>query len=1373
MIMTSSICRVKQGVFTLNFLLIVFFVQNSFGQTTTQIQTLNASDAASGDRFGTVVDIYEDVFVVSAISNNDGAIYFYERGSNSWSFDKSDFYSSTASFPNLGIALAVYDRYAAAGFDNNSSNNPGVRIFDQFNDWNDIQDIEISSNDGSITRLDINDEWLAVGMPDVTSDAGGGNQGEVLLYQIDGNGDWNHLQTLEGGSFSDNYGVDVALYNDFLVVGAYGAGSQGEVYFYYYNQDASLFELLDTVTPGESSGRWGEAVDLYDTTLVVGDWQDDEVFVYRFEESDSTWTFSEKITGSDSYGYELSLDPNYLVIGSRLTERDVDVYELEDEGSYTLNRSLENSGATSGDDFGSTVSIWNGEIIVGAPRNNSNRGEAYYYEADASIDNFIPDITTFSISGEPATSASSIDYDITFSEDVLGLELADFSVVGLSGDADASGLSLVSSSFTEYTLIISGITGLGRLIIQFEDADGDLVDASGNGTSQVFYSDIHSVNTSTTSFVLEDTLKLIEKVVSPLGAVTANFGYSIDALDGEIAVGARSFDGEGTIVKIYDDGGSLETSSSFAIFGLSGGESIGHEVARGPGRYIAGSWENGAFTDEGAVYIWEDGSTLPDQTINLTSTQNFQRFSSPLATFDSLLAIGVSTNVSVSDQAVYLYKLDDDGEYVSEATINPDYAYGEIDLNNDYLVVGASGADVGTQNIGAVQIFKNAMGVWSLDTALLPIFDDGVLFGSAVALDDSTLVVGAQGDAVGEGGGSAYFYELDSHGIWNMISYVYSDSLSAGDVFGSDIAVSGDFAIVGAFGTDIVGSSSGAAYLYKRTDEKWFEVSQITPESPASLDYFGFSVAMEDSLVVIGAYQDDEAGGSNSGAVYVYEIGKLANAWIGGTTGLEDDWATASNWSQGSVPTASDQVEIPITTNDPVITTDEEVLDLSIESGATLTVNSGASLAIYGTASVDGTYTVKRNATGNAGLSIVSSPISDAEIADLAADYAYDFDGTSFGNASGSMNPGEGYFIGYDASSPEISLTGTPNTGEITRAVTVENFELIGNPYAAPISIAEFLTDNSSVIAGTVYFWNDGGSNVAGNRGGDYVTANALGSVSSEEPEGVSDGVAGAQMSGAADVGVIPSFQGVFVEAVATNDVTFSQDMQAVSSGTNSDANFYRQAPTPTIKLSLSGEGFYDELLIGFIEDATPQRDLQYDARKLTSEVSKGFYSLIGEERFAIQGLPWGPVPTIQLESRGMLGQGDLLVELNNLPITHSVQLLDTKNGEKHHLENGESINLDLEQLSTFELHFIEGVLELEEVTTPLSVFGGMNGITVLYPSSKGQENVKIYTLDGRTIYEQKVNFSGSEAIIHPLLSPNQLYVLQINDQKIKFLLNQ
>jgi hypothetical protein len=68
------------------------------------------------------------------------------------------------------------------------------------------------------------------------------------------------------------------------------------------------------------------------------------------------------------------------------------------------------------------------------------------------------------------------------------------------------------------------------------------------------------------------------------------------------------------------------------------------------------------------------------------------------------------------------------------------------------------------------------------------------------------------------------------------------------------------------------------------------------------------------------------------------------NQWIGTTT----DWHTASNWC-GDVPTSASTVLIPAgASNMPVISSTAEVKDITVESGATVTIN--------GTLSVNGSY---------------------------------------------------------------------------------------------------------------------------------------------------------------------------------------------------------------------------------------------------------------------------------------------------------------------------------------------------------------------------------------------------------------------------------
>ena len=307
-------------------------------------------------------------------------------------------------------------------------------------------------------------------------------------------------------------------------------------------------------------------------------------------------------------------------------------------------------------------------------------------------------------------------------------------------------------------------------------------------------------------------------------------------------------------------------------------------------------------------------------------------------------------------------------------------------------------------------------------------------------------------------------------------------------------------------------------------------------------------------------------------------------------------------WNNGAGPTASDNVMVdaPLT-----VSGDMSVNNIEVTENGALTVESGASLAIMESAS--GTATIMRNTTGSGGYSIVGSPVIGADLSDLSADYLHSWDGTAWSTPTGPMMPGMGYFAGYDAASPAVSLTGDLVSGDQSVAISTagDGFNIVANPYAASISIVSFLTANANIDA-SVYLWNDGGENAdANDRGGDYVTVNEIGTVSSEN---LSDGISGNNVTAAnTDIG---SMQGFLVHATSNATVDFSPTMQSVASGANSDDNFYRSADLPTLKLALSGD-FYNEVLFGFRADASFGVDRLYDAPKLMGNENFAFYSLI------------------------------------------------------------------------------------------------------------------------------------------------------------------
>jgi len=85
--------------------------------------------------------------------------------------------------------------------------------------------------------------------------------------------------------------------------------------------------------------------------------------------------------------------------------------------------------------------------------------------------------------------------------------------------------------------------------------------------------------------------------------------------------------------------------------------------------------------------------------------------------------------------------------------------------------------------------------------------------------------------------------------------------------FGTSVAISGDYAIVGAYlsGYDDLGSS----YVFVRNGETWTEQAKLTASDGTKRDFFGISVAISGDYAIVGDHTYDGAG-VNSGSSYVF-----------------------------------------------------------------------------------------------------------------------------------------------------------------------------------------------------------------------------------------------------------------------------------------------------------------------------------------------------------------------------------------------------------------------------------------------------------------------------------------------------------------------
>jgi hypothetical protein len=138
----------------------------------------------------------------------------------------------------------------------------------------------------------------------------------------------------------------------------------------------------------------------------------------------------------------------------------------------------------------------------------------------------------------------------------------------------------------------------------------------------------------------------------------------------------------------------------------------------------------------------------------------------------------------------------------------------------------------------AVYVFTFISGAYVL-TQTLTQGGVGDFFGISVSCDSVTLVIGGGLTTTGK----AFVYN-QSGGIWTLLTtLVGSDSVS-GDAFGNGVAVNGTLMMVGAYNATIgIVAAAGAGYVFQFAAGTWTQTQKITAAVPTTGTYFGWAVA--------------------------------------------------------------------------------------------------------------------------------------------------------------------------------------------------------------------------------------------------------------------------------------------------------------------------------------------------------------------------------------------------------------------------------------------------------------------------------------------------------------------------------------------------
>ncbi len=179
-----------------------------------------------------------------------------------------------------------------------------------------------------------------------------------------------------------------------------------------------------------------------------------------------------------------------------------------------------------------------------------------------------------------------------------------------------------------------------------------------------------------------------------------------------------------------------------------------------------------------------------------------------------------------------------------------------LSLSTNTLAIGAPGLGASNLLAGAVYVFTYTNNAWTQTARLSGLNHPVDEFGAAVSLDGPTLVVGAPGEfSRGTNSGGAWVFVQNASGTWINRGHIEPTDGGARDYFGAAVAVSGNYAVVGAprGREDEFPSERGTAYVLQRVSSTaWALRIGLDSDFTHAADFFGASVAISSNVIAVG-----------------------------------------------------------------------------------------------------------------------------------------------------------------------------------------------------------------------------------------------------------------------------------------------------------------------------------------------------------------------------------------------------------------------------------------------------------------------------------------------------------------------------------------
>lgn len=192
---------------------------------------------------------------------------------------------------------------------------------------------------------------------------------------------------------------------------------------------------------------------------------------------------------------------------------------------------------------------------------------------------------------------------------------------------------------------------------------------------------------------------------------------------------------------------------------------------------------------------------------------------------------------------------------IPSATTAGDLFGFSVSIDGEYAIIGApQNYPYSLHGNGAAYIFKYEDSKWVEKAKLTVSNSDSTYgFGYKVEISGEYVIIGAEGIKDG--------YVWTSSLIFHRTGEKWFEQFRLND--GDSWDINGDYAVIGSTSEE---GTSGAVYVFKRNGESWVQDARLTSSNPVWLGWFGTSVAIDGSYLIVGESQT-----SGKGAAYIFK----------------------------------------------------------------------------------------------------------------------------------------------------------------------------------------------------------------------------------------------------------------------------------------------------------------------------------------------------------------------------------------------------------------------------------------------------------------------------------------------------------------------